>query len=42
MIGGIIALFVILAIWGILEFIGNALGIDVGENIERIPNVPTR
>lgn len=39
MIGGIIALFVMLAIWGIVEFIGNALDIDVGGSIDA-PEIP--
>lgn len=41
MLSGIIGLFVILAIWGILEFIGGALGIqNVGEDIQEIPTLP--
>lgn len=33
MIGGIIALFVAAAIWGIVEFIGTLLGVDTDEEI---------
>jgi type III secretory pathway component EscT len=38
MIGGIIAIFVMVSIVGIIEFIGNALGVDQGGNLE-VPGV---
>jgi hypothetical protein len=39
MIGGIIALFVIASVWGIVAFLGSALGINQGENIGNVPGV---
>lgn len=39
MIGGIIALFVAVAIWGIIGFIGSALGIDTQEDLGNVPGI---
>jgi hypothetical protein len=39
MLGGIIALFVIASVWGIVAFLGSALGINQGENIGNVPGV---
>lgn len=39
MVGGIIALFVMASVWGIVAFIGDALGIRQGQSIENIPSV---
>ena len=38
MLGGIIALFVIASVWGIVSFIGDAFGIDQGENAD-VPGI---
>ena len=43
MIWGIIALFVMVAVWGLVGFLGNALGITPGaNNTPTIPTVPLR
>ncbi|HEY4479656.1 MAG TPA: hypothetical protein VI981_04875 [Candidatus Paceibacterota bacterium] len=42
MIWGIIALFVMASVWGIVAFIGNALGIGQGQNIPSVPGVIDR
>ncbi len=39
MIWGIVALFVMVAVWGLVAFIGNALGITPGQNSGNIPTV---
>ena len=39
MLWGLIALFVMVAVWGLVRFIGDALGIDQGDTIE-VPTVP--
>lgn len=39
MIGGIIALFVIVSIWGIVNVLGNTLGIGQGQDSGNIPGV---
>src|SRR3990167_5698730 len=39
MLWGIIALFVMVAVWGLVQFIGNALGIQQGQTIT-VPTVP--
>src|SRR3989338_1663251 len=39
MLWGLIALFVMVAVWGLVEFIGNSLGINQGETIT-VPTVP--
>jgi len=39
MIWGLIALFVMVAVWGLVRFIGDALDIDQGETII-VPTVP--
>jgi uncharacterized membrane protein len=40
MIWGIIGLFVIVAVWGIVNFIGTYLGITPGTDIGDLPGVP--
>lgn len=40
MIWGIVALFVMVAVWGLVGFIGSALGIEPGANAPEIPTVP--
>ncbi len=39
MIWGIIALFVMVSVWGLVGFLGNALGIQQGQNSGNIPKV---
>ncbi|MES2214258.1 MAG: hypothetical protein V4465_02605 [Patescibacteria group bacterium] len=39
MIYGVIALFVMVAVWGLVAFVGNALGISVGQDSGHIPTV---
>ncbi|OHB10712.1 MAG: hypothetical protein A3G05_00975 [Candidatus Zambryskibacteria bacterium RIFCSPLOWO2_12_FULL_45_14] len=39
MLWGVIALFVMVAVWGLVQFIGNALGIQQGQTIT-VPTVP--
>lgn len=39
MIWGVVALFVMVSVWGLVKFIGNAFGIDQGGSVE-IPTVP--
>jgi hypothetical protein len=39
MIWGIVALFVMASVWGIVAFIGSALGIGQGQNIDNVPGV---
>lgn len=39
MIGGIIALFVVVGIWGIVKFIGRTVGVEPGGSID-IPQFP--
>ena len=39
MIYGIIALFVMVSVWGLVRFVGNALGIQQGETSGTIPSV---
>lgn len=40
MIWGIVALFVMVAVWGLVEFIGGALDINIGEDLSDVPTVP--
>ena len=40
MLWGLIALFVMVSVWGIVEFIGDAIGIDQGEDLIGVPGVP--
>ncbi len=44
MIWGIIALFVMVSVWGLVAFLGNTLGISSGGNVDRgdIPTVDLR
>ncbi|MDQ3089527.1 MAG: pilin [bacterium] len=39
MIYGVIALFVMVSVWGLVNFIGDALDIDQGESSGTIPSV---
>jgi hypothetical protein len=39
MIWGLVALFVMVSVWGLVRFIGTALGIDQGDTIT-VPRVP--
>ena len=39
MIWGLVALFVMISVWGLVRFIGNALGVGQGDTIT-IPKVP--
>lgn len=39
MIYGIIALFVMVSVWGLVRFVGNALGIDQGGTSGPVPGV---
>ncbi len=39
MIWGIVALFVMVAVWGLVKFIGDAVGITPGGNSGNIPSV---
>lgn len=39
MIWGLVALFVMVSVWGLVRFIGNALGIQQNESIT-VPRVP--
>lgn len=39
MIWSVVALFVMVSVWGLVKFIGDALGIQQGETIE-VPRVP--
>ena len=39
MIWGLVALFVMISVWGLVRFIGNALGIGQGDTIS-VPKVP--
>ncbi|KND48850.1 MAG: hypothetical protein AB200_00235 [Parcubacteria bacterium C7867-005] len=39
MIYGVIALFVMVSVWGLVGFVGNALGIQQGQNSGNIPRV---
>jgi hypothetical protein len=40
MVWGIIALFVMVSVWGVVGLLGETLGIDPGEELEGIPSVP--
>jgi hypothetical protein len=40
MIWGVIALFVMVSVWGLVQFVGNALNIQTGGNAGNIPGVP--
>ena len=39
MIWGLVALFVMVSVWGLVRFIGNALGVQQGDTIQ-VPQVP--
>jgi fumarate reductase subunit D len=39
MIWGIIALFVMVSVWGIIRILGDTLGIDQGGNLDDVPGV---
>ncbi|OHA89130.1 MAG: hypothetical protein A2653_02885 [Candidatus Zambryskibacteria bacterium RIFCSPHIGHO2_01_FULL_43_25] len=40
MIWGIVALFVMVAVWGLVEFIGEALDVNIGDDLSNVPGVP--
>ncbi|MEK7176898.1 MAG: pilin [Patescibacteria group bacterium] len=40
MVWGVIALFVMVSVWGLVGFIGDAFGIEQGESLEQVPSVP--
>lgn len=40
MIWGVVALFVMVAVWGLVRFIGNAIGISPESTPQAIPTVP--
>lgn len=40
MIWGLVALFVMVSVWGLVRFIGNALGITATPNPDAVPTVP--
>jgi hypothetical protein len=40
MIWGIVALFVMSAVWGLVRFLGTALSITPGESLPNVPSVP--
>jgi hypothetical protein len=40
MIWGVVALFVMVSIWGLVRFVGQAFGIEQGSSLERVPTVP--
>jgi hypothetical protein len=42
MIWGIVGLFVMVSVWGLVRFIGSALQIQEGANTPNIPSVPLR
>jgi len=39
MIWGIVALFVLASVWGIVSFLGGALGVNIGEDLTSLPSV---
>ena len=41
MLWGVVALFVMVSVWGLVRFIGNSLGINQGDTII-VPTVPLR
>ena len=40
MLWGLIALFVMVAVWGLVGFIGDSLDIGIGDPLENTPTVP--
>jgi hypothetical protein len=42
MIWGVVALFVMVSVWGLVRFVGDAFGIDQGEDLDNVPSVPLR
>jgi len=42
MIWGVVALFVMVAVWGLVNFVGSALNIQTGGSTPNIPTVPGR
>ena len=42
MVWGIIALFVMASVWGLVSFLGDAVGIDQGQDIPAVPGVSPR
>lgn len=41
MIWGIVALFVMVSVWGLVAFLGRALGIEQGQSLPSVPTVNT-
>ncbi len=41
MLWGLIALFVMISVWGILRFISSTIGLDTGATLNTVPCVPT-
>ncbi len=39
MVWGVVALFVMVSVWGLVSFIGNALGIQQGQSLPNVPRV---
>jgi len=39
MIWGVVALFVMVSVWGLVAFLGNALGISQGQSLPNVPKV---
>ncbi len=39
MIWGLVALFVMVSVWGLVAFIGRALGVDQGQSLSNTPGV---
>lgn len=39
MLWGIVALFVMVSVWGLVSFLGDALGIKQGQSLPSVPNV---
>lgn len=40
MIWGVIALFVMVSVWGLVRFVGDAIGIGQDEQLNEVPTVP--
>ncbi len=41
MIWGVVALFVMVSVWGLVAFLGQALGISQGQSLPNVPSVNT-
>ena len=40
MIWGVVALFVMVSVWGLVYFLGNIVGVGQGQNLNAVPSVP--